>query len=495
MSFIIKLTLTGQNRVTDIIPNMDPAKQIPYLVIAGLLVLLVLIGISMMSKVKLAVKGNLLGSLSMAIAIGLTLWAFDIFSVVDIWIAMLMGALLGIILARKVTMLQMPQMVGLLNGFGGAASMIAGALTLINPGSEDPFSVITAGLAIYVGSLTFTGSVIAAGKLHQVFAQKPVIIKNHQLWTILSAAAGLAAVFLFLLPVYSSGFAKIALILICAVISGVFGIFFAIRIGGADMPIAISLLNSFSGVAGSIAGLAISDPLLVAVGGIVGASGLLLTQIMCRSMNRKLIDILLGKTSTSADRVPVAAEAEDTEEAPIEEDEEEAADNYLDWLREAKRVIIVPGYGMALSQAQEMVKRFSDLLEAKDIAVDFAIHPVAGRMPGHMNVLLAEVDIPYDKLREMDDINDDFAEADIAIVIGANDVINPAANTAVDTPIFGMPILDVESAKHVIIMNFDDQPGYAGVNNPLYKTRRSKVALLFGDAKASLEKIISDMAE
>ncbi|NLB10336.1 MAG: NAD(P)(+) transhydrogenase (Re/Si-specific) subunit beta, partial [Clostridiaceae bacterium] len=218
MSFIIKLTLTEQNRVTDIIPNMDPAKQIPYLVIAGLLVLLVLIGISMMSKVKLAVKGNLLGSLSMAIAIGLTLWAFDIFSVVDIWIAMLIGALLGIILARKVTMLQMPQMVGLLNGFGGAASMIAGALTLINAGSEDPFSVITAGLAIYVGSLTFTGSVIAAGKLHQVFAQKPVIIKKHQLWTILSAVAGLAAVFLFLLPVYSSGFAKIALILICAVI-------------------------------------------------------------------------------------------------------------------------------------------------------------------------------------------------------------------------------------------------------------------------------------
>ena len=212
-------------------------------------------------------------------------------------------------------------------------------------------------------------------------------------------------------------------------------------------------------------------------------------------MNRKLIDILLGKTSTSADRTSVAAEAEDADEALLEEDEEETADNYLDWLREAKRVIIVPGYGMALSQAQEMVKRFSDLLEAKDIAVDFAIHPVAGRMPGHMNVLLAEVDIPYDKLREMDDINDDFAEADIAIVIGANDVINPAANTAVDTPIFGMPILDVESAKHVIIMNFDDQPGYAGVNNPLYKTRRSKVALLFGDAKASLEKIISDMAE
>ncbi len=492
---IINVTLTGQNRATDIIPNMDPSKQIPYLIMSGILVILVLLGISMMSKVRLAVKGNLLGSLSMALAIGLTLWAFDIFSVVDLWIAMLIGTLLGLVLSRKVTMLQMPQMVGLLNGFGGAASMIAGALTLINPGNNDPFSLVTAGLAIFVGSLTFTGSVIAAGKLQQIFTQKPVILKNHQFWTVLSAVLGLVTVFLFLLPAYSSGIAKIVLILVCAVISGIFGIFFAIRIGGADMPIAISLLNSLSGVAGSIAGLAISDPLLVAVGGVVGASGLLLTQIMCRAMNRKLVDILLGKTSTPAATKAATVSGDEDAATPAEEEaDEERSDNYLDWLREAKRVIIVPGYGMALSQAQEQVKQLADMLEAKDIEIDFAIHPVAGRMPGHMNVLLAEVDIPYDKLREMEEVNDDFVQTDVAIIIGANDVVNPAANTAVDTPIYGMPILKVEDAKHIIIMNFDDKPGYAGVDNPLYKAKKSKVALLFGDAKESLEKIRSDLS-
>ncbi|HHU08169.1 MAG TPA: NAD(P)(+) transhydrogenase (Re/Si-specific) subunit beta [Clostridiaceae bacterium] len=500
MLSIIDLTLTGQKQATNIIPNMDPDKQILYLIIAGLLVILVMIGISMMSKVNLAVKGNLLGSLSMAMAIVLTLWAFDILTVVDLWIAMLIGTLLGMIISRRVTMLQMPQMVGLLNGFGGAASMIAGALTLINPGSEDPFSVITAGLAIFVGSLTFTGSVVAAAKLEQLITQKPIILKRHQLWTGLSALLGLVGVFLFLNQIFTSGIAEISMILATAIISGLFGIFFAIRIGGADMPIAISLLNSFSGVAGSIAGLAISDPLLVAVGGIVGASGLLLTQIMCRSMNRKLVDILLGKTSTPAGKKEAAPAAVTRETASIEEGEEkieedEKPDNYLDWLRESKRVIIVPGYGMALSQAQEVVKTFSDLLGARGITVDFAIHPVAGRMPGHMNVLLAEVDIPYDKLREMNDINDDFPEADVAVIIGANDVVNPAANTEVGTPIYGMPILDVESARHLIIMNYDNQPGYAGVDNPLYKERRSKVALLFGDAKASLEKLVSDLSE
>ncbi len=488
-----------------IIPGMNPAKEIAYLIIAGLISIMVLAGIAMMSKVNRAVSGNLLGSFAMALAIGLTLWAFDIFSVIDLWLAMLVGAGLGLILARKVTMLQMPQMVGLLNGFGGAASMIAGILTLVNAGGDDPFSLLTSGLAIFVGSLTFSGSLVAAAKLQQIMTQRPIVLKGHQLWTIISALLGLVSAFLFLLPAFSSGPGKLILILLSAIISAAFGIIFSIRIGGADMPITISLLNSFSGVAGGIAGLAISDPLLVAVGGIVGASGLLLTQIMCRAMNRSLLDILLGKTSTPLAKRDEAC-AQTIEEGEVFEKDGAAAelesdpgsgasDDYLDWLKEAKRIIIVPGYGMALSQAQQQVKELTELLEANDAVVDFAIHPVAGRMPGHMNVLLAEVDISYDKLREMDDVNDEFCQADLAIIIGANDVVNPAANTAVGTPIYGMPVLSVEEAKKLIIMNFDTQPGYAGVDNPLYSWDKGKVALLLGDAKETLEKICQDLKD
>lgn len=507
LNSLISVAVLAQSNTVNIIPNMDSAKQIPYLILAGLLALTVLIGISMMSKVNRAVAGNLLGSVSMALAIGLTLWAFDIFSAVDLWVAMLIGTILGLILSRKVTMLQMPQMVGLLNGFGGGASMIAGALTLINPGGEDPFSLITSGLAIFVGSLTLTGSIVAAGKLHQVFTQKPVVLKGHQFWTIATALLGFVSAILFVHPAFQSGAAKIMLILFSAVISGAFGVIFSIRVGGADMPITISLLNSFSGVAGGIAGLAISDPLLVAVGGIVGASGLLLTQIMCRAMNRKLADILLGKTSTPMMKKAAkgAAEAKQEGDAAVEftgEGAQEATaapevkeDRHLDWIREARRVIIVPGYGMALSQAQEQVKQLMLLLESQGAEVDFAIHPVAGRMPGHMNVLLAEVDIPYDKLREMEEINDRFKDTDLAIIIGANDVVNPAANTAVGTPIYGMPILSVEDAGHLIIMNFDRLPGYAGVDNPLYDESADKVVLLLGDAKASLEEIFARLAD
>lgn len=273
------------------------------------------------------------------------------------------------------------------------------------------------------------------------------------------------------------------------------------------MPITISLLNSLSGVAGAIAGLAISDLLLVAIGAIVGASGLLLTQIMCRAMNRHLMDILLGKTSVSTGAAtPTETESEkpddsacagetDTSEttrgdrptlaAPVADPET----TFADWVENAQRVILVPGYGMALSQAQAQVKRLLDYLEKSGKTVDFAIHPVAGRMPGHMNVLLAEVDVDYEKLREMKDINDDFASADLTVVIGANDVMNPAANTAEGTPIYGMPVLNVGDCAHVAIFNFDLKPGYAGVENPLYaraETEPERVLIFPGDAKETL---------
>ncbi len=475
---------------------VNTGSQTFYYIAAGVLTVLVLVGISMMSKVETSVVGNALGATSMFLAIVLTLWYFDILTVWLLYAAMLVGLLIGIVASIRVKMIQMPQMVGLLNGFGGAASMLAGILTLIAASPDETvFSLLTSGLAIFVGSLTLTGSLVAAGKLHKVLPQRPIVLRNHQLWTALSLILSLVTVVLLGIPtLLDIAVLKIVLLIGCAVFSGAFGVIFAIRVGGADMPITISLLNSFSGVAGSIAGMAIGDPLLVAVGGVVGASGLLLTQIMCRAMNRKLFDILLGKTSVAgapAAKKPEQPKAEKA--APVKAEKAVLSPEECCgcWLRDAERVIIVPGYGMALSQAQSTVKQLMSELEAAGKEVKFAIHPVAGRMPGHMNVLLAEVDIPYDKLYEMQDINDEFKDTDVAIVIGANDVINPAANTAEGTPIYGMPILNVVESKHAVICNFDKLPGYAGVDNPLYEEgKEDRIALMLGDAKETLNAIM-----
>ncbi|MDD7401126.1 MAG: NAD(P)(+) transhydrogenase (Re/Si-specific) subunit beta [Eubacteriales bacterium] len=500
------------------------------------LIALVLIGISLMSKVERALIGNRLGALAMLAAVVLTLYYYGIFSVSLLWVGLLLGGFLGLVLARKVQMIQMPQMVGLLNGFGGLASMLAGILTLmgysLNPSGmamDTTFATITGGLAVVVGGLTWTGSAVAAGKLHRIIDQKPKVYPGHQVWTSMSLLLALLSALLLTLPTFASGTGRTLLILLAVIFGNLFGYFLAIRVGGADMPITISLLNSFSGVAGAIAGMAVADILLVAVGGIVGASGLILTQIMCKAMNRQLLDILVGKSSapTAAKQVSASAkqapasgpasispaqegtdsntQAQEQELAPEPEQEarqesgqkaeaepEELAGPQLlgRWLEEAQTIIIVPGYGMALAQAQVQIKQLADQLEAAGKQVDFAIHPVAGRMPGHMNVLLAEVDIPYDKLHEMAEINDQFKTTDLCLVVGANDVINPAANTAEGTPIYGMPVLDVGDAKHIVICNYDLQPGYAGVPNPLYEEAEAQtdhVVLLLGDAKESLK--------
>ena len=405
------------------------------------------------------------------------------------------------------------QTVALLNGLGGMASMLAGALALTGHADNNAFAQFTAGLAVAVGGATFFGSLIAAGKLHQFLDQHPKVLPAHSVWVGLSLVVSLGAAFTYVLPPFTSpGVAQTVLLIVQIVAANLFGYLLAVRVGGADMPITISLLNSLSGLAGAIAGLAISDLLLVAIGAIVGASGLLLTQIMCRAMNRHLLDILLGKTSVSTAAVADApatsteAESEKPDESADESDtstsdtasagapapavpavDPEVA--FANWVENAQRVILVPGYGMALSQAQAQVKRLLDYLEKAGKNVDFAIHPVAGRMPGHMNVLLAEVDVDYEKLREMQDINDDFASADLTVVIGANDVMNPAANTAEGTPIYGMPVLNVGDCAHVAIFNFDLKPGYAGVENPLYaraETQPDRVVIFPGDAKETL---------
>ena len=458
--------------------------DIMYYVLSALLSALVLLGLAMQSRVKLAVRGNLICVGVMGFAILLTLWKADAFAKPFLWVAMAVGAVIGLIWARRVKMIEMPQTVAMLNGIGGLASALVGVTELAKP-EVTVFAAVTATLALVIGAITFTGSLIAALKLARKIDSRPKKIKGQSAISVVVLLACVAGV------VFAGlGFRPAALV-ICAVAALVFGLLFALRVGGADMPVAISLLNSFSGVAGAIAGMAIYNVLLVAVGGIVGSSGLLLTQIMCRAMNRNLADILLGKTV----KLPGAEEkhepAAEPEPKPAPEAEVPAEEAPFA-LKDAKDVIIVPGYGMALSQAQQKVKELADKLMANGAQVRFAIHPVAGRMPGHMNVLLAEADVDYEYLYELDAINDDFKNADAVVVVGASDVMNPAAREAEGTPIYGMPILNVDEAPHVFVCNFDLKPGYAGVENPLYK-RAHGVRLLLGDAKESLQTLIDEM--
>ena len=496
-----------------------PALQI---VVSAILAVMVLAGISMMSRVKTAVAGNLLSALAMLCGIVATLLFAGVVSVWTIYVAILIGALVGSLLAVRVKMIQMPQTVALFNGLGGGASALVGLMSVQGEGA---FVRFTALLAVAVGMVTLVGSLVAAGKLHRVLPQKPVVWRGHSLWTLmfLVLACGCVVAGIF------AGGAGLTVCLVGAfVAASLFGLWFSLRVGGADMPITISLLNSLSGVAGAIAGMAIGDVFLVAVGGIVGASGLLLTQIMCRAMNRRLMSILTGGTAVKA---APAVEVPANEDSAIEENEElvqrimdlekkikeleamvadlEARVKALDGqvnaapaeekptaaavLSKAKDVIIVPGYGMALAQAQHQVRQLADKLESRGARVRFAIHPVAGRMPGHMNVLLAEADVDYEKLYEMEAINDDFKKADAVVVIGANDVLNPAARDAVGTPIYGMPVLNVDEAPEVIVCNFDLKPGYAGVENPLY-SREKGVYLELGDAKETLIRLIAGIA-
>ena len=480
-----------------------------YYIICTVLALFVLAGISMMSKVKTAVRGNLLSAVSLLAGIVITLIRYDILSVVSIYIYMLIGLFIGLIMFRRVKMIEMPQMVALLNGVGGAASAIVGAISLLGFGAVVPaggntqpeyymFSNVTASLALVVGLITLVGSLIAAGKLHHILPQKPIVWKKHGSIIRFALVGSLLAVVLALF--IGTSVAVISnpyfILLIALLFSSLFGYVFAIRVGGADMPITISLLNSLSGVAGAVAGMAIGHILLVAVGGIVGASGLLLTQIMCRAMNRSLLDILTGRTSVKSKKEVSNSKSsiklKDATEKSLQTSKELEEKTAANVLALAKSVIIVPGYGMALAQAQHLVKQLADQLELNGAEVKYAIHPVAGRMPGHMNVLLVEADVSYEQLYEMDALNDKFKNTDAVIVIGANDVLNPAARDAVDTPIYGMPILNVDEAKEVIICNFDLNPGYAGVENPLYD-RKVGVYLKLGDAKESIQQLLTEL--
>ncbi len=496
------------------------------IILNGVLALMVLVGIAMMSRVRTAVVGNLLSALALLIGVVMTINGLCIGALPMVCIALLVGALIGGVMARRVQMIQMPQTVALFNGLGGGASALVGCLTALGIGLPadvaHPFFVkITALLAVAIGMITLVGSLVAAGKLHRLLPQKSLVWPAHGSLTLLWLILTIVGMIFYNWTILQLD--NCIFLFLTVIASSLFGLYFSIRVGGADMPITISLLNSLSGVAGAIAGMAISDVFLVSVGGIVGASGLLLTQIMCRAMNRSLWSILLGTTrkpvdshssSTACDehliqrimdlekkiqelealvrnleeRVSVLNEqVAQVEQKPVEE-----APTAASVLSKAKDVIIVPGYGMALAQAQHQVRQLADCLESRGARVRYAIHPVAGRMPGHMNVLLAEADVDYEKLYEMEAINDQFASCDAVVVIGANDVLNPAAREAEGTPIYGMPVLNVDQAPEVIICNFDLKPGYAGVENPLY-TREKGVYLELGDAKETLTRLISEI--
>ncbi|MYD43068.1 MAG: NAD(P)(+) transhydrogenase (Re/Si-specific) subunit beta [Gammaproteobacteria bacterium] len=434
---------------------------------------LFIFGLKMLGTPATARRGNFLSALGMFIAIVVTLLSENILDWYWIAICAVIGAIIGALAARLVAMTSMPEMVAVFNGFGGAASLLVAWAALFESGSL--FVAITVTLSVLIGGVTFSGSVIAWGKLSEVMTSRALIFTGQRFVNSLILVALLAAAVMFCLepnPASPYLYAVIALAL-------VLGIFAVIPIGGADMPVVISLLNSYSGLAACAAGFAINNIILIVAGSLVGAAGIILTNIMCKAMNRSLGNVLFSGFGA----VKTAAKVEG-EVKPIS-----AGDAYL-ILEAASSVTFVPGYGMAVAQAQHVVCELGELLEAHGCEVSYAIHPVAGRMPGHMNVLLAEANVSYDQLVEMDDINPRIGAIDVAVVIGANDVVNPSARSDEGSPIYGMPIINVDEAKTVFVLKRSMASGFSGVDNPLFMG--SNTRMLFGDAKESISAIISE---
>lgn len=456
--------------------------QIAYLVSAVLFV----VGIKMLNRTKSARRGNFVSAVGMLIAIVATLTLVETISFIDIFVAFLIGSAIGLLLAYRVKMTSVPEVVALFNGFGGLASLgVAFSDYWLNtqeqfndPGAITTISVV---LSIFIGGITFTGSVIAYLKLSGNISGKSIIFKGQHLFNLL-----LIVTIVVLSALVVMNTANPSWIIILSVISLVLGILLVIPIGGADMPVVISLLNSYSGMAACATGFVLGNSVLIVSGALVGASGIVLTNIMCKAMNRSLINVLLGGFG----QTNVASSETVGHEIIIKEVGVEEAAQIFD---SVSSLIIVPGYGMAVAQAQHAVRELYELCEKRNINVRFAIHPVAGRMPGHMNVLLAEANIPYDKLVEMELINDDFANTDLVYVVGANDVVNPAAKTNPNSPIFGMPVLNVEQAQTVIVSKRSMNPGYSGIENELFGA--DNCLMLFGDAKQTITQLVAEMKE
>ena len=430
-------------------------------------------------------RGNITTALAFAAAVGLLVYRNTIGQPWLVAAAFAVGGVAGWFISARITMTRIPALIALQNGAGGGASLLVSSVELARMGADPGLLAAIFGVAgAVVGGVALSGSVVAAAKLENRMNPRPRTLPGHTLIQLLLLAtiAGMA-VMLFTL----GGVERLAAVIVLAAATLILGVVFAMRVGGADMPVMISLLNAFSGLAAAFVGVAIGNQMLVAAGAMVGSSGTILTLVMARAMNRSIGAILVGRqlaegAPAQAAPAPTAAPAAPPRPAGSPLTRARAA------LAGATSVIIVPGYGMALAQAQGEVAALASKLEAAGKMVRFAVHPVAGRMPGHMHVLLAEADVEYDKLYEMDAINDDFASTDVVIVVGACDVVNPAAISAEDTPISGMPILNAHEAGAVIVCNLDERPGYSGVPNPLYDD--PKAILLFGDAKETVASLV-----
>ncbi len=455
---------------------MDLAINLTYILSAALFVF----GLKMLSSPDTARTGNMVSATGMLIAVVITLLSKEIIEFQWIIVGFIVGAVIGILAARLVAMTAMPEMVALFNGFGGVASLLVGWSVYHRVLEISSFQTVTIILSVVIGGVTFTGSLIAFGKLSEVISGKPVIYKGQQIVNSLIVLGMIAVALIFGVDPATSYLFFFILIGVALV----FGVLFVIPIGGADMPVVISLLNSFSGLAACAAGFVIQNNLLIVAGALVGASGIILTNIMCKAMNRSLPNVLFsGFGSVSAS----AAQGVTGDANPIN-----VQDAFL-VLEAAQSVVVVPGYGLAVAQAQHAVKELGDLLEANGTEVNYAIHPVAGRMPGHMNVLLAEANVPYDQLVEMDDINPAIDTVDVVLVIGANDVVNPSAREDESSPIYGMPIINVDKAKSVFVLKRSLGVGFAGIPNPLFFLDNTR--MLFGDAKASLQALVAEFKE
>jgi NAD(P) transhydrogenase subunit beta len=457
--------------------------ELSYLVAAALFI----VGLKKLGSPATARQGNLIAAVGMLIAIVATLIDRSIVSYELIIVGIVIGSLIGAITAQRVAMTEMPQMVGIFNGVGGAASALIAVgeyWRLLDKGADIRFdAILIAILGILIGGVTFTGSLLAFAKLQGLVSGSPVTFPLQQPFNASLLLAFLAgSVYLFIHP------ASPTILLALVAISLVFGVLFVLPIGGGDMPVVISLLNSFSGVAASVVGFILFNNMLIIAGALVGASGLILTQIMCKAMNRSLASVLFTafggeKSGTGAD------DGAQTDKTVHAIDAEESAM----MLGYARNVVIVPGYGMAVAQAQHTIRELAEQLEKMGVEVRYAIHPVAGRMPGHMNVLLAEANVPYNQLYDMDDINPEFERTDVALVIGANDVVNPAARHDTSSPIYGMPILEVDKAHHTIVIKRSMKSGFAGIENELFYD--DKTFMLFGSAQDVVANLVSQVKQ
>lgn len=471
---------------------LDSIVKLSYIVAAVLFI----VGLMQMSRPRTAVRGNLLGATGMLLAVVMTLVliaregiAGQVPSFIFIGTGILLGTAIGVFLAIKVQMTDMPQLVALFNGFGGGASIFVAAAELFSTYGPDkpamePDVLVATALSGIIGAVTFWGSLVAFGKLQELSWMKQSF--KVPLQHLVNAILALFVLFLSFTMVSSNDVGvHITMYIFIALIASALGVLLTHPIGGADMPVVIALLNSYSGLAAAATGFVIDNNVLIIAGSLVGASGVILTSLMCKAMNRSLFNVLfgvMGESSSGGDVDEIYANVRST-----------SADDVAMILETAQRVVFVPGYGMAVAQAQHAVRNLAKLLEENGTTVEYAIHPVAGRMPGHMNVLLAEADVEYEKLLEMDAINPTMDTVDVAIVIGANDVVNPVAKTDPDSPIAGMPIIDVDKARTVIVIKRSLSPGFAGIPNPLFAAENTM--MLFGDGKDAVLEIANALRE